>query len=180
MAGIAAVGGSSSSELLQMLQALTRQQTQSTDNGITSATMQPGQPDESRRAAFDEAFGQALLESGLSADQLEEAQADVKATLAEAMSTSGGRPGEEARAAVDAMLEEKYGVDTQALNSKMEAMRPQGPPPGGGGPGGAGGYTAEGTSQESSNLSLLSQLLGSDSSTAAWLSSLFPLVDETA
>jgi len=126
---------------MQMLQKLARKQAEaartSTDTSQTSASSQVG--------AFQSQFESALIKAGLDSSQLDAVRSDIQSTMSSVIGQSDGTtdPREAVREAVDKMLQEKYGVDTDKLNEQMRSSmgsRPPGPPPGGaGGPGGPGG-----------------------------------------
>lgn len=177
MSTISGIGGSNS-ELIQMLQQLFRQQTQETN----TSTAPPGEPDESRRAAFDADLEEALTAAGLEADQMDEVKSEIQAAISSVMSNQDDSTDrhEAVKQAIDETLA-KYDVDTEAFHETMEANRPPGGP---GGPMGGGGmmgnYDASGQYQQDGTL--LSYLTeNSDSSSLSQLlASLLPLVDETA
>jgi len=144
MASIAAVGNSSNSELIQMLQQLIRRQTEGTNN---VASMPPPRPDESRRAEFESKFEEALIGAGLDPAKLDEVREEIKSAVSAALSESDGStdPRQAVSQAVEATLQ-AYGVDTEKLKEQMESKmgsRPAGPPPGGPGAGGPNGFDSK-------------------------------------
>jgi hypothetical protein len=188
MTSIAGVSSATTSELLQALQKLARSPTQNQTEGTAQAGTPAAPPDDqAARAAFESDMKEALVAAGLDESQADAALADVQSAISSALSEADGSsdPREVVQQAVDGMLQEKYGVDTDKLHQQMEAQRgaqaPPGPPPGRPPEGAATGATSSksDSTEQTTLLDLLSQSAGS-TGTSSWLTSLFPLVDEQA
>lgn len=141
MSGILGVNGSSNSQLLEQLQLLSRQRTE-TKSGTSTETSQTG---EARQVQFESMLEDALSQAGLDESEIDEIRSEVHEALSSALSQSDTTtdPRKAASDAIDSILQE-HGIDTEALKQDMKSqagsMRPPGPPPGGpGGPGGGQG-----------------------------------------
>lgn len=122
MTSIAGVGGSSSSELLQMLQELSRKRAEA-----TSTSTQSSQAESTGRATLDESFDNALVSAGLDESQLDEVKSRIKSAITEALSSTDASsdPRATVAAAVDATLAE-FRTDPQSpWNAELKrAERP--------------------------------------------------------
>jgi len=165
---MSSIGGiNSSSDIIQLLQQLARQQAEEENTTLLGLQGSSG----SQRAGFESQLSQALKEMGLSDDEVSTIQEEIQAAIDQIEASSDGTTdmGEAIRNAIDETLQ-NHGVDTDELNSQMQ------PPQNG-----MSMMAAAGSSQ--SNDGILAQLgytTSTDESSYQWLLSLLPLMDEQA
>ena len=140
MSSIDSISGSSSG--LSLLQQLLARQSETASS--TTSLLGSGSTNKSSSNDFETNILNAAVAAGLSTDEVDTVQDEIKAAIAAAKKDSGSSAdqGAAVRNAIDGVLQ-KHGVDLEKFRSEMQSSMggpggAGGPPPGGPPPGGAG------------------------------------------